>query len=306
MTQTAEFQHPIIEQARLFMDRKGLNQTDLAQKSGYSPAVISQIMKGEYKGDTELVYRKIAAVISYNNGQLPILKTANYDSTWEICNDAQEEGKMMVNFGPTGSGKTTALNAYYNQTNNCYMILANIFMKPKDMLLAIGSQLNIELSGNCNDMVEAIVDRFTSLQYPLLIIEDAGKLADHPKCFGVIQLLFDKMIGRCGIVLSGTEYLHKYIIKMAGKDAMGFREFKRRITYWNRLKEGVEMKFIKKVCERIGITDESAMDYVAKNTSNYGDVSELLRTYTRAVSRDGSDRFTQSQLLAQCKFNHAN
>jgi DNA transposition AAA+ family ATPase len=296
----------ILENAKIFMERKKLNQSDLAQKIGYSPAVISQIFKGEYVGDTDLVLRKIASVINYSNNAIPVLKTSNFDSTWEICNDAQEEGKMMVNFGPTGCGKTTALEAYYNKTNNCYMVLANLFMKPKDMLLAIGAELGIEMSGNLNDMLDAIVDKLVSLQYPLLIIEDAGKLADHPKCFGVIQLLYDKLKGRCGIVLSGTEYLHKYIMKMAAKDALGFRELKRRITYWNKLKEGVEPKFIVTIAEKLLITDKAAQDYILKNTTNYGDVSELLRTYMRAITRPGSDRFTQSQLLAQCKFNHAN
>lgn len=301
---SAQPQQKLIEQVQQFLQRKQMSQTDLATKLGYSPAVISQVLKGEYKGDEAQVMRKLAHEIGYSESKWEILKTSNYESLMYLCNDAQEDGTMMLAYGNTGCGKTTALKAYHAMTPNTYYILANVLMKPKDLLLAIARSIGVEVAGSLSDILDAIVDRIAALKYPLLIIDDAGKLDQHPKVFGIIQLLYDRLNGRCGIVIAGTNRLAKYISAMADKDVMGFRELKRRITYWLPLRAEVGKKFIIAVCNRYGITLPAAIAYITSNCSNYGDVHEMIKNYNKVKAKGEIPEADQADVLAGLKFNH--
>jgi hypothetical protein len=295
--------HTIIAETKAYLDRTQTTQTDLANKIGYSPAVLSQILKGEYPGDADQVLRKLAKEIGQLAEKWELLNTFNFQAGQNMCLDAQEGQRMMACYGDTGSGKTSTLLAYARKTPNVYYVLADVLMKPKDLLCAIQKAIGVDEAGTLSERLDSIVRKMESKSYPLIIIDDCGKLEMHNKCFGIIQLLYDRLEGRCGIILAGTKRFAVYFNKMASKDVLGFRELKRRISYWQPFKDGVERKFVNAVCQRQGITQTTAIEYIATNCENYGDVAELIRNYNRFKKIKQVNADEQLQVLSQLKFS---
>lgn len=292
-----------IAEAIAYMKRKQISQNELGFKIGYSGAVISQVLKNEYPGDIDQVIRKLQQEIGFTTHKWDILSTHNFQAIQNVCVDAQESQRMMSIYGGTGAGKTSGLESYSRRTANCYYVLANILMKPKDLLKAIQNALGSDEEGTMTERLEIIVSRMESKSFPLLIIDDCGKLEFHNKCFGIIQLLYDRLLNRCGIVLSGTKRFAVYVNKMAAKDVMGFPELKRRVSYWQPLLDGVEKKFVSTVCQRQNITQPDAVDYIVKHCTNYGDVAELIRNFNKYRESKKVDPDEQLQVLSQLKVN---
>src|SRR3954466_14177947 len=94
----------IITEAKSFLDRKEMSQSELAGLIGYSDAVLSQILKGSYVGDSEQVLKKLAKQIGYTTQKWDILSTFNFQAIQNMCLDAQESQRMMAAYGDTGSG----------------------------------------------------------------------------------------------------------------------------------------------------------------------------------------------------------
>ena len=296
-------QTAIINATQVYLDAKGASQEELATKIGYSGSVLSQILKGTYPGDAEQVFRKLATEIGFNAGRWQIRNTNNYQSIQNICLDAQESSRMMAAYGETGCGKTSALQKYYQNTQNCYYILANVLMKPKDLILTIQKAVGADDSGTLAERIDSLVSKLLSKNHPLLIIDDCGKLEEHQKCFGIIQLLFDKLENRCGMVLAGHSRFAKYFSKMSDKDAFGFRELKRRISYWLPLRAGVEASFIKVVCAEHNIVSPSGVKYIAENCMNYGDVEVLIRSFNKYRETKTVDSDEERIVMEALKFN---
>jgi plasmid maintenance system antidote protein VapI len=273
--------HPILQHTLNYMSTKNVTAAELARTTSISPAAISLVLAGKYTGDTDEVLRRLATATSYQTQEWPLLQVPNFKTIQKMCQDAQQNSRMFGIYGETGFGKTTALKYYHSQNPNTYYILSNVLWKQKDFLKAIQKALGSDHIGTIVEMAEDIIQRLLSKRNPLLIIDDIGKIKEHPKCFYLLQLIYDRTEGRCGIITCGTRAYPVYIDKMANKDSMGFRELRRRVSYWESLQSKVDRKFIESICKQFGITLPSAIDLVHKSTANYGDVKELITNYTR-------------------------
>jgi hypothetical protein len=117
------------------------------------------------------------------------------------------------------------------------------------------------------------------------VIDDIGKFAVGSKAnFYQVQLLYDRLKGTCGIVLSGMPAFKTFMQKMCEKDVSGFRELNRRISYWMPLGP-VEPKFVEAVCQLYGIDDRKAISLILNRCHNYGDVENMMDAYEKALAK---------------------
>jgi transcriptional regulator with XRE-family HTH domain len=280
--------NPILLHAKDVMKAKGISPAELARITGISPATISQLFSGKYPGNNEEMLRKIAAATNYRTNEWKLLSTTNLRTIENLFEDARLGSRMLALHGETGMGKTAALTWLCSKTPNSYYILANVLMKQKDFVKAIQKAIGSDMEGTIVQRMEDVIEKLLQKQNPVLVIDDIGKLKEHSKCFYLLQLLFDRTEGRLGLVLAGTKAFPVFIQRQAGKDNMGFRELKRRVTYWQPLKDRVERKFITTMAELNAITQPSAIDYMAKVCNNYGDVKELITNYKRYIEIHGA------------------
>jgi hypothetical protein len=281
---TTERKNEIATAVQKQMEQKKLSQSSAASMIGMSDATLHNMLNNKWENISEKMWQRALQWVGLGSTrwfEKPLI-TYDLNNIFSTCTDAQENARMLAVTAPTDFGKTTALKAFAGRTENCFYSFATVTMGRKEFLNAIQKSMGIEVDGSIHNRLYAIIEKLRDASYPLLIIDDCGKLQDS--CLRLIQIIFDELEGHCGIILGGTSYFCNYVCKMAAKDKMGFQELKRRIGYWLPLR-GMDMPFIRQAAKKFGITDEGAVAYIKDNCKGYGTLKELLVNYSILQAR---------------------
>jgi DNA transposition AAA+ family ATPase len=254
------------------------SQNTLANKiGGVSPATLSQIRQGKFAQLSDRMVARLASYFGITGGEdvaeWQTFETRNYQIIHSACQDAKENCRMLAIAGYTGAGKTTALKAIARTQPNVYYVLCNAVMSRKEFIRAVTQAMGIEPEGSISANLDAITGRMLGTEKPLLVLDDAGKLSDAN--LRLIQIIYDATEFSAGIVLAGTEYLKTNIDKNAAKDKAGFRELRRRISYWQPLKRP-STEIVKQIAKAYAIDDTNAVSYLAKVAPDYGTLRNLI------------------------------
>lgn len=259
------------------------SQNELAKKLNVSPATVVNIKTGKWDNLSDEMVNRLLARFKID-AEWKIRSTANFTAIQKFCQDARENKRFMAVCGYTGAGKTTALKYFAKNNNQCYYLLANSLMTRKSFIYELQTALGIKEGVNVKEMMDAIVDKLNSMAYPLLIIDDAGKLG--PSIFPLIQIIYDATEYSTGLIISGTEYLEEIIKKGVRFNRLGFRELHRRISYVLPMSLPSE-KIVAEICGVHGIEDPHAIRYIFQNTTNYGDIRNLITNAKKASQSQG-------------------
>lgn len=282
-----ERKNQLAAQIQEYLDDKEISQNKFAAYLHVSSATISNILAGKYNSISDGMWRKFENFLARPSDNIEgwkIVSTPNFQLTQLICEDAKDNSRLLALTGESGYGKSTALHYFTRKNRNTYYTLCNFIMNRKDFLLAIAKSIGISTGGRLELILTDIVDHLLSVEDPLLVLDDSGKLIDGN--FRMIQLLFDRTEGRVGILLSGTNYLRKYIEDRSEKDQMGFRELKRRIEYWQEL-AAPDINTVHEICLQQGIEGKDEIGYVWRNAKNFGTMKALITNAKRKANGDG-------------------
>ena len=271
---------------------RGNSQNQVARKMGIAPATLSNMLNGKWNLISEDMLRKVKSYYRLDD-TWQIRRTQNLNAIVELCRDAQENHRMLGIAGYTGAGKTTALRHYAGNNMNVFYTHAHFHFQKKDLLRSIQQCMGLNEGGSVNDHIQAIVQKLNTVNNPLLIIDDAGKLNDAN--FRIIQVIYDATEFNAGIILGGTEYLKEYIDKMASKNKMGFRELRRRIAYWQPL-FSPSPDVVARICQDFGIEDKNAIEFVISRGVDYGTIRNII-TNARRKAEQGEGKINR-ELLA--------
>lgn len=230
----------IVANIKAYQSRKGLSQNKTADKLGISPATLSAIYDTDKWGQLSPqmwneVDTRLASITNAQSGW-QIRETDNFSTIKAIVKTAEQTGGLYCVTGETGLGKTVTLKALAQEPNHHY-VLCEYLMQPRQLLAAICRGLDVEYVGKPQVLLDNICRFFQQKRQQVLLLDDVGKLPNE--CYRVIQLIYDKLGERCGIVLTGTNYLKQHLLKCAAADKMSFRELVRRIRNkeWGLLKK---------------------------------------------------------------------
>lgn len=214
----------------------------------------------------------------------PLMETKSLLTVLSLCKDAQDNSRMLSICADTGLGKTTGLKKYCSDTPAAYYVLCTVTMGRKDFVNAIARAIGLEAEGSIHARITAIINKLGGMKNPLLALDDVGKL--NEACLRLVQIIYDELEGRCGIVLAGLHYFQKFIFKNAVRDKQGFPELRRRIEYWQPLPRPSH-GFIKSVCTKFGIVEEKAISYLCNTVDNIGALEAVIKNYYRAPQSEG-------------------
>jgi len=250
---------------------KGLSKEELATQAGISGATLSKIENRKWDDIAEKLWRKLWNKVNDPNS-ISLVRTADYATCEKVCSLAQKNHFMIGLSADTGMGKTTALNAY-SLRKNVFFIGYEKSMAPRHFFVALLREMGIQFEGNINEMINRIADELTTINSPLLIIDESGKLTHTMILY--LHVLRDKTIKNCGIVLAGMPYFRNNLIKFSNKQKEGYAEFYRRVQLWQELR-GLSRSEITFVCNSNGITDnETIKEFQGKK--RFGDLyNEIL------------------------------
>ncbi len=256
---------------------KGITRRELAaQVGGISEATLTQIENGNWDNISKNMWAKVWRKVSDNTP--PIFETTDFKATLNACNMAIKNCLMIGITGDTGTGKTTALLNISRQKNVFYVPFDKT-MKPKEFFAALLREMGIAYEGNLNQMVNKIAEEINLMESPLIIIDEAGKITHAMILF--LQVLRDKTLNNCGIVLAGMPYFKNNLEKYSKKEKEGYAEFYRRVNIWHTLK-GLSRTEIKAICAAHQITDAEALSELARK-NRFGDLTnDILKTKLQA------------------------
>lgn len=265
---------------------EGISQNDLAKRAKVSGATLSQIKAGNWAEISDEMTRKLMGFFRIGTDtEWQLFETPNYRTVVRLCEDARR-GWMLGLAAGTGNGKTTALRDYAKRNKaNTFYVLSTIVMSPIKFLHAMQAALGQSPANSREAALDAIVDKLSKIENPLLIIDDAGKLNtenDRKKeVMPLIQVLFDayedRNARRLGVVVSGTEQMKKRLQALALHDRNAYPELVSRIRCWQGL-DRPNAATVAEIARHHGIEDAAAIKVLRNLADNYRRLRDLIVT----------------------------
>lgn len=175
--------------------------------------------------------------------------------------DIQANGLVMAITGDAGTGKTFACKRYVEGHTRAYMLCCEEWWNKKQFLIELLAAMGVDSAGyTMADMVSEAVMTLKRQERPLLILDEADKLADAVLYFFIT--LYNHLEDECGIAMCATSYLEKRLKDGIRRGSKGYAEA------WSRLGRkcvplgGVTAADVAAICEANGITDTKGMDAV--------------------------------------------
>lgn len=249
-----------------FLEKKQVSKVKLAKKIGISHAVLTYVSQEQWENVSDEMLLKIINALKVSHDDYKLIKTANFNTVINLCKDAAKRHYLYGLVGCTGAGKTTALKQYYASNPNVFYVECKNIMNRKHFFGAILKELGINFIGTVYDMVNRIEEEFKSIENPLLIIDEAGKLS-HTLILDLHDLR-NATMNNLGIILSGCEYFKENLEKGVQKDKQGVPEFYSRIISWQIL-ASPRKKEVEAICEVNGICYD---DMERRNYPNFRDI----------------------------------
>jgi DNA transposition AAA+ family ATPase len=270
-------------------------QAKAAEHLGITPGQIGYFRDGDWANIGEKTFLSVQQKLNLNAWST--YTTNNFAMIVTAANSCKEDRRMQGLLGFTGAGKTHALKQFSNKFTNSNYVLCDSEMTKLDFVREISKSVGVKNFAiyNKSEIINNICRMLIRTTNSLLILDDVGKLSDAN--MRVIQIIYDKTEGNCGILLVGLPSLKKRIDRSANKDVLGFRELRRRIAYWEELKP-VTVDDIKLICADNGITDESAIAYLTRECRDFGTLRNMITNSLRFKEKKAAEVINNELLTA--------
>lgn len=268
-----------IDMLKDYIEKTKFSQSKIATMLGVSPAVVSQYLKGEYKGDVEAVDKKVAQMLERQaekakdvKTDFVMTKTAN--RILEICGLAHAMSDIYLVIGEAGLGKTMALKQYVSQNSNVIMLEIDPTFSVKVLLNELCNKLGIVVSGSKSNhhMMDLIVEKLKGSER-LLIIDEAELLAYKP--LEILRRIHDK--AGIGIILAGMPRLRANLRGQKGE----YKQLYSRVGLALDIQSRLPSEDIALLCKNALGTDEFSEKLDKVSQGNARRLSKLLRGVNR-------------------------
>ncbi len=239
-----------------------------------SEANIINIRKGNWDSISDKMWRNVAEQLGHNlNGEWFAAPTANYRTGFAFFEDSRQYGNVFAIAASAGSGKSYLAEQYRLQTPHVYIITCAEYMNRKVFLQNLLEQMGRPVDGTVSELIDRTVDNLRRIERPLLILDEFDKLTDASMYFFIT--LYNRLKGKCGIVLMATEFLVKRIKRGRALQRKGYDEIHSRIghTFVGFGRNTYEE--IRRICQANGMDDAHAIREIFN--SYEGDLRRLER-----------------------------
>lgn len=256
----------IAERLSAFVDRMG-SQNKAATALKISGATVSQIINNNWELISEEMWRNLAAQLRLNKGSWTSVETRDYKMLTQLLEDAQKNSNVFAITGEAGTGKTHTIRIYADSHKRVYSLQCSDYWNRKIFLQELLTAMGRDYSGlNVNDMVNEAVRTLKSQDRPLIVLDEADKLADPVLYFFIT--IYNRLEDHCGIIMIATDHLAKRIMSGLRKNRKGYKEIYSRIA--RRFIEllGPSTTDIMSICMANGVEDQSQIKKVLEDSDH--------------------------------------
>lgn len=263
-----------VEALERFIALKGsANQASNAMP-GVSSATISQMRNHKWELIADEMWRKVAAYVGSTPTGWNFAETRNSKELMDFFKDSQQFALVLAITGKAGSGKTETAKKFESENKNVFLLSCNEYWDKRWFLRELLGKMGKEHSGmTLPEMMHKAVLLLKSIENPIIILDEADKLADNVLLFFIT--LYNELENHCGIVLMATHFLEKRIRRGVAMEKKGYREIYSRVGLRFIELENTSYSDIEKVCKANGIEDSATIRSISKDAD--GDVRRVRR-----------------------------
>ena len=165
---------------------------------------------------------------------------------------------------------------------NVYRLTCATDMTKSDFVHELAAQIGVRTAGmSIREAFQEILRHVVTLERPLLIFDEADKLADSVMYYFIS--IYNALEDRCGIVFLSTSYIKKRIRNGVMKDKKGYDEIESRICRRYVDLTPVSAAEIEQICLVNGLSDAAAVGRVRTEARECGND---LRRVKRSVHKE--------------------
>jgi len=256
----------ISERLTAFVERMG-SQNKAATALKISNGTVSQILNRNWELISDEMWRNVAAHMRFNASQWTSVETRDYKLLTQLLTDAQDNSNVFAITGEAGTGKSHTIRLYVDNHKKVYALQCAEFWNRKIFLQELLTAMGRDYSGlNVNDMMNEVVKNLKSQDRPLIILDEADKLADPVLYFFIT--LYNRLEDHCGIILIATDHLSKRIMAGLRKNRKGYKEIFSRIARRFIELTGPSTSDIMAICMANGINDQQQIRKVMEDSDS--------------------------------------
>jgi DNA transposition AAA+ family ATPase len=238
------------------------SQNKVATKACVSSATISQMINENWALIKDEMWRKVKVKLRIELDW----KTAQTTNLEYIYRHAEKAKEKSISFGisyDAGAGKSQAYKLIANTLPNVIHVECKTFWKSKSYAKALVTACGLDDYGTTEELVERFIDHLSTLDKPLVIIDQMDKLKDGSMDFFID--FYNDLVGHCGFLLSGVPALEKRIKRGVKVDRTGYFELWSRIGRKFLKLKPLTLSDVKAVCIENGLTDNDRIETIFGN-----------------------------------------
>ena len=254
--------------------QKGSQNALANSLNGVSTATLSQMRNHKWENIADEMWRKVAAYLGVSSNVWNYAETRNSKDLLAFFADSQQYALVMAITGKAGAGKTETAKKYEAENKNVFLLSCNEYWDKRWFLRELLGKMGKDHAGmTMPEMMHKAVQLLKSIQNPIIILDEADKLADNVLLFFIT--LYNELEGHCGIVLMATFFLEKRIRRGVATEKKGYREIYSRVGLRFIELEETSYLDIEKVCKANAVEDSQTIRAIAKDCD--GDVRRVRR-----------------------------
>jgi hypothetical protein len=253
----------IVESLDAYITQKG-SQNKVAAEMKLSAATLSQMRNHNWENIAPEMWRKVGAFLGVGTNEWKFAETSNAKELQKFFADSQQFALVLAITGNAGSGKTETAKKYESENKNVFRMSCNEYWDRKWFLRELLSKMGKETDGmTMPEMMQKAVTTLKSAENPMIILDEADKLADKVLLFFIT--LYNELEGHCGIIIMATQYLERRIRRGIAAQKRGYREIYSRVGLRFIELEPTSFADVKAVCNANGVNDEQAIRGISKD-----------------------------------------
>lgn len=264
----------------------GGSDADFSKSLQMNNAVFSRLKKGETEkilSDTAWITIGRLLQVKVYEDNWKVARTSVYTEIEDNLSFCKELSKSMVLVDDCGIGKTFCTKHIIRKMKNTFYVDCSQAKSKQMFIKLLARTIGIDNNGKYNEILENVKYYITTLEKPLIILDEAGDL--QYDAFLELKGIWNGTDGVCGWYMMGADGLRKKIQKGLSAQKVGYAEIFSRFSD----------EFIKLVPN--GKADRQAY-YTeligAVATANVQDKSKIKLLVNKCISKETTLRYLET------------
>jgi len=263
-----------VEALDRFIVQKGSQNKVAAGMAGVSAATLSQMRNHNWDLITDEMWRKVSKYVGVAANSWNYAETRNSKDLLQFFSESQQFSLVLAITGKSGAGKSEAIKKYETENKNAFLLSCNEYWDKRWFLRELLGKMGKDHAGlTLPEMMHKAVLLLKTLEAPLIILDEADKLADNVLLFFIT--LYNELENHCGIVLIATHFLEKRIKRGVAMEKKGYREIYSRVGLRFIELETTSYSDVENICLANGVEDTAVIRTISKECD--GDLRRVRR-----------------------------